>query len=136
MEELKAQVIAFKHTVRLATEVETMIETAELIWCCKRWRATIMKWHCRTAITANRHVAADEHLRAKLMKRYLCYLWKVIHTSPRDILYLCITYPLTYSLSLLVMTQNRLRHRRKRRHILQFGLRQLCIGLDTGLIQT
>ena len=79
MEELKAQVNAFKHTVRPATEVDTMIETAELIWCCKRWRATIMKWHCRTAITANRHVAADEHLRAKLMKRYLCYLWKVTH---------------------------------------------------------
>ena len=82
MEELKAQVNAFKYTVRSATEVDAMIETAELIWCCKRWRATIMRWHCRTAITANRHVAADEHLRAKLMKRYLCYLWKVAYPYP------------------------------------------------------
>jgi hypothetical protein len=77
MEDLKAIVTQYARTARLATVVQTMLETSELIWCCKRWRATMVKWHERTAVSANRHTAADEHLRAKRLKRYLWYLWKV-----------------------------------------------------------
>ena len=69
----------------------------------KRWRATFVKWHSHTAHLAHLWAAADEHRHAKLQKRYLRYLWK-----------------------------HRLRCRRKRRHVLRFALRQLCMGLDCG----
>jgi len=104
MEELKQLVAPYPGAnlaARTHEAVDLILETADLIWSCKRWRATFVKWHAHTAWLGHLGAAADEHLRAKLQKRYLRYLWK-----------------------------HRLRCRRKRRHVLRLGLRQFCMGLD------